>query len=195
VRRPWIGVKIALPEQNNRDALRGGAIIRSVTPGSPAATAGLEPGDIIVQSRDRVVRNGYDWEAELLEMRVGESTELRVRRGGRDRSVQVRVSDLPEVSAQKVAVLKEIELVTLTPAIRSERGVRSGAGAVVFKVSQRVTEELGLQTGDVIVQVNRTAVADAQQAGRLLESLSGRGPIRMIIERNGFLYPVDFQIR
>jgi len=195
VRRPWIGVKIALPEQNNRDALRGGAVIRSVTPGSPAATAGLAPGDVIVQSRDRVVRNGYDWEAELLEMRVGENTELRVRRGGRERTVQVRVSDLPEVSAQKVAVLKEIELVTLTPAIRAERGVRSGAGAVVFKVSQRVTEELGLQAGDVIVQVNRTAVADAQQAGRLLESLTGRGPIRMIIERNGFLYPVDFQIR
>ncbi len=195
VRRPWIGVKLALPEQNNRDALRGGAVIRTVTPGSPAATAGLEVGDVIVQSRDRVVRNAYDWEAELLEMRVGEQADVRVRRGGRERTVQVRIADLPEVAAQKVAVLKEIELVTLTPAIRAERSVRSGQGAVVYKVSSRVTEELGVQTGDVIVQVNRSAVTDAQQAGRLLESLTGRGPIRMIIERGGFLYPIDFQIR
>jgi serine protease Do len=94
-----------------------------------------------------------------------------------------------------VAVLKEIELVTLTPAIRTERGVRSSQGAVVYKVSQRVTEELGLQAGDVIVQVNRATVGDAQQAGRLLESMTGRGPIRMIIERGGALYPIDFQIR
>ena len=84
---------------------------------------------------------------------------------------------------------------TLTAAIRAERNIRSSQGAVVYKVSQRVTEELGLQNGDVIVQVNRTPVTDAQQAGRVLEALTGRGPIRMIIERGGSLYPVDFQIR
>lgn len=195
VRRPWIGVKLALPEQNNRDALRGGAVIRSVTPGSPAATAGLDAGDVITQSRDRVVRNAYDWEAELLEMHVGESAELRVKRGARERTVRVKVADLPEVAAEKVAVLKEIELITLTAAIRAERGIRNGQGAVVYKVSERVSESLGLQAGDVIVQVNRTAVSDAQQAGRLLETLTGRGPIRMLVERNGFLFPIDFQIR
>ncbi len=195
VRRPWIGVKLELPQQNNRDALRGGAVIRTVAPGSPAASAGLQAGDVIVQSRDRVVRNAYDWEAELLEMRVGEDAEVRVRRSGRERTMRVRIADLPEVAAQKVSVLKEIELVTLTPAIRAERGVRASQGAVVYKVSSRVTEELGVQAGDVIVQVNRSAVTDAQQAGRLLESLTGRGPIRMLIERGGFLYPIDFQIR
>ncbi len=195
VRRPWIGVKLELPQQNNRDALRGGAVIRTVAPGSPAASAGLQVGDVIVQSRERVVRNSYDWEAELLEMRVGEEAEVHVRRGGRERTVQVRIADLPEVAAQKVSVLKEIELVTLTPAIRAERGVRTSQGAVVYRVSSRVTEELGVQAGDVIVQVNRSAVTDAQQAGRLLESLTGRGPIRMLIERGGFLYPIDFQIR
>jgi serine protease Do len=195
VRRPWIGVKLELPQQNNRDALRGGAVIRTVAPGSPAASAGLQPGDVIIQSRDRIVRNAYDWEAELLEMRVGEEADVRVRRGSRERTARVRIADLPEVAAQKVSVLKEIELVTLTPAIRTERGVRASQGAVVYRVSARVTEELGVQAGDVIVQVNRSAVTDAQQAGRLLESLTGRGPIRMLIERGGFLYPIDFQIR
>ena len=195
VRRPWIGVKIELPQQNNRDALRGGAVIRAVSPGSPAAAAGLAAGDVILKSRDRTVRNAYDWEAELLEMHVGEDAALRVRRGSRERSVTARVADLPEVTAQKVSVLKEIELLTLTPAIRAERNVRTGQGAVVYKVSARVSEELGIQTGDVIVQVNRTAVSDAQQAGRLLEGMTGRGPIRMIVERGGFLYPIDFQIR
>ena len=195
VRRPWIGVKLGLPQQNNRNALRGGAVIQTVSPGSPAATAGLEVGDVIVQSRDRAVRNAYDWEAELLEMHVGEDANLRVRHGTRERTVTVRVADLPEVSAQKVAVLKEIELLTLTPAIRAERSVRAGQGAVVYKVSERVGEELGIQAGDVIVQVNRTAITDAQQAGRLLESMTGRGPIRMIVERGGFLVSIDFQIR
>ena len=50
-----------------------------------------------------------------------------IRRGGRELTVNVEIADLPEVSAPKVAVLQELELVTLTPAIRAERGIRVGA--------------------------------------------------------------------
>ena len=48
VRRPWIGMQPRLPDSDNpRDVLTGGVVVRSVAPGSPAAQAGLEPGDVI----------------------------------------------------------------------------------------------------------------------------------------------------
>lgn len=195
VRRPWIGVKVQQVGGNaTRSALSEGATIETVVPNSPAASAGLRPGDVIVRSRDRQVRNPYDWEAELLELRVGESADLTIRRGGREQVVRVGVRDLPEVGAEKVAVLRELELLSLTPAIRAERGIRSDRGAVVYRVSERVARDLGIRTGDVIVQVNRTPVTDAQQAARVLEYYSGRGPIRMFFERNGTIYSTDFYI-
>lgn len=196
VRRPWIGVKV---QQSSATAARGslntGATIETIVPGSPAADANLRVGDVITQSRDRVIRNPYDWEAELLELRVGESVELTVRRGARDQKISVRVRDLPEVGAERVAVLRELELITMTPAIRAERGLKSERGAIVAAVTERVSSDLGIRAGDLIVAVNRIPVTDAPEAARALEYSIGRGPIRMFFERNGNIFWTDFRIR
>jgi serine protease Do len=152
-------------------------------------------GDVLVRSRDRAIRNAYDWEAELLELRVGDDVPLVVRRGGREFQASVKIADLPEMNAQRVAVLKEMELVSLTPAIRAERGIVRAQGALVVNVSARVSEDLGIQAGDVIVQVNNSPVADAQQAAKTLEYFIGRGPIRMFFERGGRVFFTDFQLR
>ena len=196
VRRPWIGVKLrATGTDNVRAAIANGAVIGTVVPGSPAAKAGLQPGDIIVQEGNRQVHNQFDWEAALLDLRVGQPANLRIRRGGRDLDVQVSVADQPEVTAPKVQVLKELELVTVTPAIRAERNVRSSQGALVFNVSDRVANDLGIQRGDVIVQVNRTRIKSAEDAAQALNYYGGRGPIRMFLERDGQIFITDFYIR
>ncbi|HET8771953.1 MAG TPA: trypsin-like peptidase domain-containing protein [Gemmatimonadaceae bacterium] len=196
VRRAWIGVKTQQAGRTiaGRGSLNDGATIERIVPGSPAAKAGLREGDVIIQSRDREIDNPYDWEAELLELRVGETADLTIRRGRREQQVTVTVADLPEVGAEKIEVLRELQLISLTPAIRAENGIRSAQGAVVYEVSERVAADLGIRSGDVIVQVNRTPVTDAQQAARVLEYYSGRGPIRMYFERNGTIYSTDFYI-
>lgn len=196
VRHPWIGVKLQLPtEANLREALTAGAIVRSVVPASPAAEAGIQPGDRLLRAGARPLRNPYDWEAALLSLRVGDRIPITVQREGRETVVQVAIADLPEVSAPRVQVLRELELVTLTPAIRAERGVRTAKGALVFRVSSRVAEELGLQRGDVVVQINRAPVESADDAARALDYYSGRGPIRMFFEHAGRIYATDFMIQ
>jgi len=196
VRRPWIGVRLKYPDGNNvRDAISVGAVIASVTPSSPAARAGLLPADAILTAGSRTIHNPYDWEAVLLDLRVGEAIALRVRRAARDLNVSVTVQDLPEVTAPKVQVLKELELVTLTPAIQAERSIRSKTGALIVRVGQSTAEELGVQAGDVIVQINQTVVASAEDVAKALDAYSKRGPIRMFVERGGGIYTTDFNIR
>lgn len=191
VRRPWIGVKPSV-SQNRTPGERPvrGVPVAAVTAGSPAASAGIQPGDVIVQAAARPVRNVYDWEAALLELRVGETVPINVRRAGADVTVNVRVADLPEVNAPRVTVLHEIDLVTLTPAIRSERNIRSPAGAYVQNVSVRVSAQIGLAQGDVIVQVNRTRITSAEDAAQALNS--GRGVVLMYVERQGQFYSTEF---
>ena len=67
---------------NPRDLIARGATVASVTPGSPAERAGLRRGDVITRVRTRNVRNRFDWDAALLDLRVGEQVPLVVRRGG-----------------------------------------------------------------------------------------------------------------
>jgi len=196
VRRPWIGVRLRYPQSANvRDAIVAGAVIASVTPGSPAAQVGLQPGDVILRAGTRVIRNAFDWEAVLLDLRVGERIPLRVRRGSRESGATVTVRDLPEVTAPKVQVLRDLELATVTPAIRAERGIGSAVGALIVRAGQRTADELGIQPGDVIVQINQTQIESAQDAARALEYYSGRGVIRMFLERDRTLYQTDFIIR
>ena len=143
----------------------------------------------------RALKNQFDWEAERLDLRVGERVPLVVRRNGRDLTLNVQVADLPEVSAPKVAVLQELELVTLTPAIRAERGVRSPRGAVVYNVSDRVSNEIGLQRGDVIVQINRLPITSAADVQRAIDTYAGRAGIRIVWERAGRIYYNDVVIQ
>jgi serine protease Do len=194
IRRPWVGLKVETPRPGTARAQRG-AVVTTVVPGSPAAQAGVRTGDVLVRSRSREIENAYDWEAELLELRVSERVPVQLRREGREVTVNLIVADQPEVSAPKVAVLRELELITLTPQIRADRNVTSRRGALIYRVSERVASDLGIQAGDVIVQINRTPIESADDAARAIDAYGGRGLIRMYYERAGRLYFTDFIIR
>jgi serine protease Do len=192
VRRPWIGVQPQLARTpGGAGSASSGVVVASVVAGSPAARAGIRPGDVIVRSRDRVLHNPYDWYAELLELRVGERNNLIVRRGGREIPITVDVVDLPDVNAPRVTVLREIELITLTPPIRAQHSIRSRQGALVNRVSERVQQQIGIQARDVIVQINRIPTPDAETVERVLTTY-GRGGLRMYFERGGQIYATEF---
>ena len=193
VRRPWIGIQPQLSRAVGPTG-NAGVVVASVVPGSPAARSGIQAGDVITRSRNRVLHNPYDWYAELLELRVGENDSLVVKRGGREIPVSVEVADLPDLNAPRVTVLRELELITLTPAIRAQYQIQSRQGALVNRVSERVQGQLGIQSGDVIVQLNRTPITDAELVNRFLTTY-GRGVIRLYFERGGAVYSTEFSLQ
>jgi serine protease Do len=126
---------------------------------------------------------------------VGKPASLHVRRGSREFDVNVSVSDLPEVSAPKVQVLRDIQLVTVTPAIRAERGLRVSSGALIYNVSQQIGDATGLQAGDVIVSINNSRVKTAEDAAKAINYYGRQGYIRVVVERQGQLYVTDFPVQ
>jgi len=194
VRRPWVGIQPRLSRNPGVTGSSDGVVVASVVPGSPADRAGIRPGDVIVRSQNRALHNPYDWYAELLELRVGQSDSIVLRRAGREIPVSVGVVDLPDVNAPRVTVLREIELITLTPAIRAQYQIQSRQGALVNRVSDRVQQQIGLQSGDLIVQINRTPTPNAEAVNRILTTY-GRGGIRMYFERGGQIYSTEFSLQ
>ena len=195
VRQPWVGIRLeSVRAQSAREAASAGAIVGRVVPDSPAEKAGIRVGDQIVRAGTRAVKNPFDWEAKLLDVRVGESIPIVVRRGGQEVPVSVKAADGPEVNAPKVTVLSDLQLISLTDAIRQERGIASSAGALVYKVSDRISDAIGLQPGDVIVRVGRTQVGTAEAASSAIERDS-RGVVVLVFERGRQLLQTSFTLR
>jgi serine protease Do len=186
VRRPWVGLDV--------EPVAGGSLARSrrvrvsgVAAGSPAERAGLREGAVLLSAGGRELRSPLDWQAALLDAEVGGSLNVEVDREGTRRTVTLTPADLPSVTAERIRALADFELVTLTPAIRAERGLVSDEGALIVDLSATARQELGLRPGDLILQLNQTRVRSAEQAAALLSSAAGRGSVRLAFERDGRL--------
>ena len=196
VRQPWVGLRLqATDARSIREAASAGAVVGRVVSGSPADRAGVRVGDQIVRAGTRAVRNPFEWEARLLDVRVGQTLPITVRRGGSDLELTLHVADAPELTAPRVTVLQQIELVSLTPAIRQERGITSPFGALVVRAAETITDQIGLQAGDLIVQVNNAQIKNAEDVSRALDAAVARGTVVLIFERGRQLLQTRFYLR
>jgi len=195
VRRAWTGLEVAGASAMRDWKSRGGVAVTRVAPGGPAARAGLSEGAVLVEANGRALRNYLDWEAVKLDLRVGDTIALRFRGALGPRSTRIRTGDLPTVTAEKVSLLRGLELVTVTPAVQAERGLRSSRGALVFRLPREVADATGLREGDVIVAVNRTTISSAAQVGPIFESMRRRQLFRITFERDGQFLFTDLEFR
>ena len=193
VRRAWTGLEVEGPSSMRNWKSVGGVAVASVTPGGPGQRARLAPGDVLVAANGRRLRNYLDWEAVKLDLHVGDTVTLQVRQRGGVLRRQLVTGDLPTVTADKLTALRDLQLVTVTPGVRAERGLRSEEGALIFTITAEASRSSGLQAGDVILAINRTPVRSAAQAGELLERR--RGVIRVYFERAGQISFVDLVMR
>ncbi|MDB4950301.1 MAG: putative family peptidase [Gemmatimonadetes bacterium] len=189
VRRPWIGAQVEQVRTGAGEVRTREVRVSSVVPGSPAERGGLRAGMTVESIAGRRVRSPLDWDAGLLLSRPGERLQVRV---AGDRALTVTAGDLPSVGAQRVQALRDFQLVTLTPAIRAERGLSSERGALIVSLSEPA-RRIGLQEGDLILQVNRVRVGGAEEAAQALQALSGRSVV-VYFERGGQVGATEFVI-
>jgi len=182
IRRAWLGLDVEPVEADEWGRTRGVRVAR-VAPGSPGDRAAIEAGDRLLAADGRAMTAPLDYEAMLLDLRAGDSIELTIE--GQNRPVRVQAAALPSVTAERVTVLSEIQMITVTPQVQAERGIVSSEGALIASISDRLAAQLGLRVGDVLVGVNRVRVTSAEEAARIFESLRGEGRVRLYLERNG----------
>ena len=195
VRRSWMGLDVAGADDLRNWKQAGGLEVTEVAPNSPADRAGLRIGDVLVTASSHPTRTFLDWEAVKLDVGPGDSVQINYRRRGRDRTTAVVVEDLPTTSAERVSTLGDIELITLSPAIRLERGLEYEHGALIYNIGENASRNTRLRPGDLIVQINRERITRAEEVTELFNRYRGRrSPIRVYVERNGTVRYSDFYV-
>ena len=185
VRRPWLGIRV---QNLNRDLLQSMGYDRSgVAPYSPAARGdALKIGDIITHLGDRVVRSSDDWSGEMIDVRVGNPVNLKVKRYGRSLEVRLVPVEWPLDLLERHDTGIGFELADLTPEVRSQLGVRMDHGAVVVRLTDPDLNRRGsILVLDVLYQINRTKINNATQALEVLKALPRGRTALLLLERNG----------
>jgi len=173
--RAFLGI---LAEPAPAGAERPGVFVRAVTVDSPAARAGLKPGDEIVKVGDKAMSDFDALVNSLARHKPGDKLTFHVRRDGKEQTVPVTLGERPNPLATAAAreiptAFLGVETQELTPTERARLGVKANAGAVVREVVPGTpAAEAGVKPGDVITSFNGKEVgnpiqlrAAVQQAG------------------------------
>ncbi|MBQ1039657.1 trypsin-like peptidase domain-containing protein [Micromonospora sp. C81] len=86
VSHPSLGVGV-------NQAEGGGALVASVTPGSPAEKAGLQRGDVVTRFGDKPVNDSDDLVGAVQAGKVGDRVEVQFKRNGTEKSVTVTLAE------------------------------------------------------------------------------------------------------
>ncbi|MBI2312589.1 MAG: DegQ family serine endoprotease [Betaproteobacteria bacterium] len=164
--------------------LKEGAVVTEVEPDSPAAKAGLKPGDVVMTVNNRPVRSSGDLRNQLALIPVGESADMRLIRGGKETAVKARIG---QVEAQKLAggeALPELAGATVAN-FQAGSGREKKEAVMVTEVAAGSPAYFhGLRPGDVIVGVNRKKVRTVKE---LIAAFKGAERIALNVVRGDFL--------
>lgn len=194
VRRAWPGLDVVV-SRDLTDHKAGGVTVRAVAPGGPAERAGIRANDVLVKANDRKLRTYLDWEAVKLDLKVGDAISATVRSAGVTTERRIVTGDLPTLTAARITVLQGMDLVTVTPAVRAERSVQNpNGGALVYKIQPEIASQTGIQTGDVIYQIDQRALKSADEVSQALKSVKPGQTFYLIIEREGRRVPIPLRM-
>jgi serine protease Do len=171
-----------------------GAVITDVTPDSPAAKAGLKSNDVILEFDGKAVKDGRSLKFAVAATDPGHEAKLTVLRDGKNESVTVKVGELPG-EKQKISstsggdndVLDGVEVADLDAGARNEFEIPPRVqGALVTNVDpSSAAAEAGLAPGDVILEINRHPVHNADDAVRLTQHGETRKTLLKLWSRGG----------
>jgi serine protease Do len=185
-----------------------GALVQSLTPGSPAEKGGLKPGDIIIGFNGKTIQGTRDLVSRIKTATVGSKVEIKIIREGKVLTIPVVIEEVP--AGLKIGPLPQQQQPTppQAPAPQPSANPLAGVtvssipremlgnypenvqGVLVTEISPQSPASLALQPGDVIEQINGEPVPTPEALQRLASSIGpgknvvlsiARGKVRLFV--------------
>jgi serine protease Do len=177
----------------------GGVTIQDVVAGSPADQAGLKVGDTITAVDGKEVKTGDDLVSDIATRKPGSKAKLSFVRNGKKEETTVTIADRQKLFATRLGEDEEgndqeepkpskfgLTVRPLTPEIADRLDVPAGKGIIVQDVKPgSFAEDVGLNRGDVILEVNKQPVNSLDDFNRLEGSMKSGQDVVFLVRPRG----------
>jgi serine protease Do len=185
VRAVWIGVRGRTISSGDGGLDRPrGYRVRSVSPGSPAARAGIRNGDVIVSLDGSAIESQDAFETALASRGPGRPMKFVLRNGGADRTVTVQgQAPPPDLGVQVLRDQVGIGLSAVRGGVRINVTDRAGPAA-----------RAGIESGDLLLALNGNRVSSVNDVNHVLQRDHSRTTLWMEVGRGRYAYTLTFPL-
>ncbi|HCU25080.1 MAG TPA: peptidase [Deltaproteobacteria bacterium] len=165
-----------------------GALVAQVYEASPAAQAGILPGDLILSFNGQAIVKNNDLPILVAQAAVGSESSIEVLRKGEHKSFRVKVASLEAPPKARFSggnsTLLGVAVRNLIPAEVNHHGLSQGQGVMVTDIDESSSAAaVGVRPGDVILQFNDKPVAGSQEFTQLTQRLKTGQMVRLLVKR------------
>jgi serine protease Do len=194
--RGYLGIHIqeVTPELARAFGLKqgGGVLVGDVAPNTPAASAGLKKGDVILQLNGGSLNGPSQLSLQIAQFAPGTNVKLQIWRNGATQDVSLKLGELDEHDDKQVssettgAALEGIQVQDLTSEIAQELSLPAGTrGVVVSSVDpSSPAAASGLNQGDVIQEVNHKAISNTSDYQQAMAG-ADKQPVLLLVNNRG----------
>ena len=197
VSRGWLGVLI---QEVDRDLAESfgldkpmGALVAQVQSGSPAAEAGLQPGDVIIAFNGREIQRSAQLPKWVGALKAGTEAEMTVVRDGDEKTLEVTVGELPDNPQAGMAGQPDqdqgesdkLGLEVRAASAAELARVKADHGVVITGVQDGPAARAGLSSGDLLVSLNGKPVDSLDTYREIAADLPDEGTVPALVNRDG----------
>jgi Do/DeqQ family serine protease len=170
-----------------------GTLIGDVAKDTPAEKAGIERGDVIVEFDGKKIESTEQFRLLAADTKPGTKVPVTVIRDGKRKELKVTMGEFPENEAVAENEAQEISplflgvgLQNLTDDLRQQLEIPDDVDGVIVTDVQQGTPggDAGLRRGDVIVELNHTAIGDLGDLRKMMDGYD-RGMVLVVVYRDG----------
>ena len=199
--RGWLGVMIQdiTPELAKSFGLKSakGVLISDAVKGGPADKAGLLRGDVILRFDNKEIENAHSLSQLVAATAPNTTVKIDLLRAGKDETISVTIGTMQEEEQKAVSPQKASDwgmmVQELTPQLAQKLKLEPGTtGVVISDVNEgSPAAEAGLRPGDLITEVNRTAVQNMNDYQQALKKVKNGENLLLLVKRgSGTFYVV-----
>jgi Do/DeqQ family serine protease len=178
VKRPWLGARLQSVTSEIADSLGlkrpAGALVRSVTPASPASRAGLKTSDLIVTVDGLTIEDHNAFGYRFATKPIGGSTRLGIIRAGKEMMLSVVLEAAPDGPRDELVIsspspFQGARVSNVSPGVAEDLQLDASVeGVVITEIADgSPAKSLGFQRGDIVLSVNNAKIAKTRDLERI----------------------------